>query len=665
MRPAGSSSSCPTASPRPLAATVLEVRGPLADPYGQLEIRPAADGVSRSAGHRHLPAPIDLGAGGSARRPKPGSSTLPARSPRSPTKATSGDIALCRRDAGRDPRPRHGRRLERHRRDDASSKGATYRLTGIAGQRASRKGALDGYRVWLRDAADVELVAAPSPSPSSPSAARPRSRRPARRRARRQRAGRRPSRLDRRGAADHRSRRGHRGDRDRAGGPPRRDRPADRRPGRDRRDRGPARRRTSPPRASARGSGPSGRVGTRVRRPAPARGSRSSGSVPGRVPAPLRVRGPLTAAHTWRLVPISGRIDDVRKLGDRWRAEVVVGAARLVVVGQPGARIPVDGVIEGRSIEVDGIVRPAYPSASDRRPTILPRSRGDLRVGGGRRRWPTSGAGGADGRWRRRGGATASRDGTASGGTDAAETVPDADLADLASIVGDDRPRRRPRPRRPARRVRARRRHGARAGGAARRRRGLDPAHRARGRDQRHRPRRAARRRHPGRGRDGSGRDRPRQRPGRARRGRPRTRERNPAEKELASAARPRSAGFGDDLGGLPGAGAGLASLARDQPRVGRGDPPAPTPGPPTPGRPGGRAAVRHRRRGGRRGAVGGVRRRGPTGPAAAWAERGPIGSSCVGRAWPDGRHPRSATLDSRTNRGLSSAEFRASEAAT
>jgi hypothetical protein len=35
----------------------------------------------------------------------------------------------------------------------------------------------------------------------------------------------------------------------------------------------------------------------------------------------------------------------------------------------------------------------------------------------------------------------------------------------------------------------------------------------------------------------------------------------SPAEKEMAAGARPRSAGFGDDFGVLPGAGAGVASL--------------------------------------------------------------------------------------------------------
>ena len=157
-----------------------------------------------------------------------------------------------------------------------------------------------------------------------------------------------------------------------------------------------------------------------------------------RVPAPLRIRGPLGAAHTWRLVAVSGRVEDVRKLGDRWRAEVVVGAARLVVVGQPGARIPVEGIVDGRSIEVVGIVRPAYPSAADRRPTILPRSRGDIHVGsaptdgGSTSGTPTGGAAATGGQ----GGSPAAAGAGTVGATANGETVPDADLADLGSIVG-------------------------------------------------------------------------------------------------------------------------------------------------------------------------------------------------------------------------------------
>ena len=48
-------------------------------------------------------------------------------------------------------------------------------------------------------------------------------------------------------------------------------------------------------------------------------------------------------AHEWRLVTVRGRIDDVRKLGDRWRAELVVGSrsdrrGRPVRCRHPGRR---------------------------------------------------------------------------------------------------------------------------------------------------------------------------------------------------------------------------------------------------------------------------------------------------------------------------------------
>ena len=97
------------------------------------------------------------------------------------------------------------------------------------------------------------------------------------------------------------------------------------------------------------------------------------------VPTPLRIAGPLTSAHTWQLVAISGRVDSVRKRGERWRAEIAIGAQRLVVVGQRGAHIPITALSKGRSAEIVGIVRPAYTNSTDRRPSILPRSAGDVR----------------------------------------------------------------------------------------------------------------------------------------------------------------------------------------------------------------------------------------------------------------------------------------------
>ena len=256
-----------------------------------------------------------------------------------PTKATSGDIALwLETTAG--IRVRVMADASSRITATSVSKGSTYRVTGVAGQRASRKGALDGYRVWLRDAADLDLrtgpPSSPSSSPSPSSSARPTA------------------------SASPRPTTGTSADgkvisvasalritdRDVVIGAV---------------VTAPASLLDATGRRIVVGDGtgaievllpkdvPAPGVGTRIRLTgrvgvaygAPrlrAESMERLGS--GRVPAPLRVRGPLGAAHTWRLVAVSGRIDDVRKLGDRWRAEIVVGAAHLVVVGQPGAQDP-------------------------------------------------------------------------------------------------------------------------------------------------------------------------------------------------------------------------------------------------------------------------------------------------------------------------------------
>jgi hypothetical protein len=129
-------------------------------------------------------------------------------------------------------------------------------------------------------------------------------------------------------------------------------------------------------------------------------------------------------------VSIGGRVDSVNKLGDRWRAELVVGAARLVVVGQPGSGIPSTTLVEGRAADVVGIARPAYPSATDRRASVLPRSRSDIRLGPAASAapdgTPPTGAGTVGG----------SAAGSAAAGAALRAAAPDVDLADLASFVG-------------------------------------------------------------------------------------------------------------------------------------------------------------------------------------------------------------------------------------
>jgi hypothetical protein len=138
------------------------------------------------------------------------------------------------------------------------------------------------------------------------------------------------------------------------------------------------------------------------------------------------VHGPVTSGHAWRLVSVTGRVESVRKLGERWRAELALGTATLVVLGQPGARIPSAALTEGRIAEVVGIVRPAYPTASDKRPSILPRSTADVhQTGAG-----TAGAGSAS-----RARTTATTASTAALGSGTVSVV-DADLIDLTTFIG-------------------------------------------------------------------------------------------------------------------------------------------------------------------------------------------------------------------------------------
>ena len=397
----------PSGVTAPARGRVVSVTGKVADPYGQIEIRPAAIGITFE-GTATLPAPIDLPSGGPNESTEGRLVRLTGVVAERPTKVDSGDIRLLIAVAS-------GTKVRLMA--DASSglkqtsfvKGARYRIVGIAGQRATKKGALDGYRVWARDRHDVTLLAAP-PKPS-PSAGQPGASNgagpsvvsiaTALRTTDRDIAidavvtvgatlldssGRRIVVQDATGAIEI----------------------------------------LIPKDASAPSVGNRirivGRVGTAYGAPrlrAESLDRRGSAAVP----SPLRVNGPLTTSHTWRLVSITGRVDDVTKLGERWRAEIVVGATRLVVVAQPGARIPSTALSEGRVAEVVGVVRPAYPTASDKRPSILPRSTADVRQRGAA---PSSGAGAT----------SDTRQGASTGSSARTTDAIDADVVDLASLLG-------------------------------------------------------------------------------------------------------------------------------------------------------------------------------------------------------------------------------------
>ncbi len=406
----------PDDADRPVRRQRLWIRGVLADPYGQLEVRPVTSGL-RVEGTGSLPSPTAVGAAGLAEVTEGRILTATGVVVGRPSKATSGDVSVTIELAG-------GGRLKAIADGtsgvaaSAFDEGATYRLTGIGGQRATRKGALDGYRLWLRDAGDVQRLSGgsaggtPTPRPSGSPRNDGKATLVSIKRALSitdrdvvieavvtagatllDTSGRRIVVQDASGAIEILTPTG-----------------------------------LAAPRVGERIRA-TGRVGTAYGSP---RLRSTALSVRGRaaLPAPLTVRGPLSAAHAWRLVTISGRVGDVSKLGDRWRAEIEVGGQRLVVIGQPGAGIGVERVPEGGQATITGIVRRAYPTATDRRPSLLPRSPDDVRVTGG-----SSPVGGGPGGVGASPGASA---GGASGpgASPGASRPPDADLSDLATLEG-------------------------------------------------------------------------------------------------------------------------------------------------------------------------------------------------------------------------------------
>jgi hypothetical protein len=350
--------------PEPFAAAHrgarVQLTGVVAEPYGQRELRSLTNVVS--LGDAAIPAalavqPRDLGEGLEGRLVTVSGVVVTAI-----TKSTSGDLAF---DIEAD-----GARLRIVA--DASSgltrtslvRHASYRLTGVVGQRATAAGRRDGYRVWLRDGQDVERLseagtpappasATPTPTPTQISIARAllthdrtvtvegRVTAPA---TLLDATGRRVVVEDATAAIEVLLPTG-------AAGPA-----IGRRLALD----GTVVRAYGAPRLRA----------TAVR----VVGSAAT-------PAVTSLRGAPTTANEWRLVRVSGTVTDVHRLGDRWRAELSLGRDRVPIVGLPGAHIPSTTLADGRRASIVGIVRRASPGATDRRFAIEPRSARDIDLG--------------------------------------------------------------------------------------------------------------------------------------------------------------------------------------------------------------------------------------------------------------------------------------------
>jgi hypothetical protein len=394
--------------------TLLRVDGTLNAPYGQLEIRPASGGIV-VMGVGAMPSVMPVGPGGLEESLEGRLVSAGGILATKPKRSSGGDLTITlERDGGSSVRVVA----------DASSQlaptsftvGTRYQVVGVVGQRASHKDVPDGYRICLRDPADLVAggsAGAPVPSasasgaPGSPSAAvrivtiaqaldqadidiaidavvtAPATLLDA--------SGRRIVVEDASGAVELLLPVGE----------------------------------SAPP------------VGTRIRAEgrmgvaygAPRfRAERLDRLDGGPVPPPTVLHGQPDIAHEWQLVTISGRVESVHKLGDRWRAELTIGSQQVPIIGQPGSGIASATLVEGRTATVIGIVRRPFPTATDRRFAILPRSTVDLRLQGGAIRPQAAGnvgQGGPAGGGHPLGVGASSPIGPA-----------DADLIDLAALIG-------------------------------------------------------------------------------------------------------------------------------------------------------------------------------------------------------------------------------------
>jgi hypothetical protein len=387
----------------PARGTTVLVKAALADPYGQLELRPTATGF-KVTGQGSLPTPAHLAAKDLGEATEARLAELTGTVVAAPTKGTSGDLTLDLTDAAGTPFRVIADASSKIAASDLA-KGHAYRLTGIVGQRASRKGALDGYRLYLRDRADIVAAPAAGPGPSgTPATVSPIATVLALADGKSvaieatvtagvsllDSSGRRIVVQDATGAIEVYL---------------------------------PSGSSAPAPGTKLHISGVTGHAWSAPRIAA----STVTTIAGGTSVAPAGLARAPGERDEWQLVRLSGTILKVERLGDRWRAEIqLADGARVPIQGQAGAGIPSTALVSGRKVTVTGIAKRPYPTASDRRFAVLPRNGADLAIG-------PSGDGAASGTAGSGSGANA---GTAAVGSPAIDVTPDTDLAALLDHVG-------------------------------------------------------------------------------------------------------------------------------------------------------------------------------------------------------------------------------------
>jgi hypothetical protein len=351
---------------RPNRGTIMTVSGKLAAPYGQLEVRPAAAVDVAAVGSAALPAPIAITATELGESVEAALVTLEATVDQSVSKATSGDLSVGVLETESRGRVKIYADASSGIRADDLPRGARLRFNGIVGQRATRSGRLDGYRIWLRDRSDIVVVVpAPAATPRPTQTSAPTGSHPIVTIARALRSSGQDVRvigtvtaarsIDRSGrlVVIQDSTAGIEVKLPQASGTP----------------------------SIGRRLEVSGRVGRAYGAPRiDAKGVVNRGT--GAPVLPTVLHASPGTAHEWRLVRAEGVVSAIHRTGERWKAELLIGTTHLLVAGTTDAAIPVTALAEGHRATVIGVVVRPYPTANDRRFSIDPRSAADIRLGG-------------------------------------------------------------------------------------------------------------------------------------------------------------------------------------------------------------------------------------------------------------------------------------------
>jgi hypothetical protein len=412
---------------------VVAVAGVLAAPYANLEVRPALPGQVVLIGSGGLPDPRAVSSADLGEASEGTLARVSGRVTRVEASSTGSLTVFVADDAGEARVFVHAPAGSVRQR---ATQGSRVRVTGIGGQRESRSGADDGHRLWPRDDADVEVLEGPGPTSTPRPTGRPD-------------PGTTPTPRAGGGSSVVRIRRARAGEVVTVEGvvtSPAGLIDSDRR--RVTLEDGSGAILVRFPESAALPP-----VGTRLRitgevgtwYDAPQLAAADTGERRGSARAvPTLLRRPPAPDDEWRLVSVVARVTNVTRDGEKWRAEVTLGAGgALPVAGVAGSGIPATALEEGRGARITGIVRRAWPTASDQRLSIVPRGPDDIVLGAEAPGVaPAAGASGIDGAGSPGdgSGAPASREGEAAGLVGAAVLpglgAADATLATLAAHRG-------------------------------------------------------------------------------------------------------------------------------------------------------------------------------------------------------------------------------------